>query len=778
MADIKIFANGALLDIDQEVNVSIQRYVFDFQNPASQGGDHTYSINLPATRTNMEALGGAMVVDPGTTRKFTSQQDIQMEIHVDGLRVFAGTPEIERAGLEDGYDITIYSTNIDWVARISDKSIRDLTTLGTTPFTGYKTYGAPIEPVGAMRMQDYWGLTNTQTHLVFPLVAYGNYPRLGGLASGITANKIDEISWEDVAPCVFSANVFKAILNEAGLQISGGILDDPDFNLDYTPFTGDGRIPWNWGLLARANLTNAAYQYEYIPFPPSDNSDFAYNGARVWRLRTAVENWDYSDSYFITSPDEQYIVPTDGEYRFIIDLDLVLHKGLDGGIPSAGYDHERTALAIVIVSDDTDEYDAMRDSIADYIYVPTAAVVSDPNVIAFWDFGTGYSESPYTLQPFTNTGTYSQSVTGTPGTPGATLDGSGTLHLEINAVGLSRGMRVEFWIVSQDAVLDPINDQTFLAVTQEVDVKNTSAPDLLQVAQCLPDISQVDFIMSLVTAYNLKFAVDIERKVIRFQTLDQFHRSNQFARDWTGSCDDHQTPSRPVPIFAKSTLRWARDNNDKIATLFDASRFDATEQDGSIYADQSEEVIEVQVFAATFEREFYFKSLFGASPVNRIIVPCMASESQLNTPQGDIEWDYSYTPRLLKDAGMQPGSWIFHGVTYTEYPAARFSFSESGNQVLSFADNAGCMVRGAGLVQLSQYPSIGLWQRFWKRFFVLRRLSHIQEVSVRLTASEFALLDVADPIVVNGKAYWLYAFVDGFEPAQEGVMRIDLLRQV
>lgn len=777
MADIKILANGVALDIGDKVSPVIQRYIFDFQNPASQGGDHTYTISLPATRTNMEAFGGAFMVDVGTTRKFTSVQQIRMEIIVDGLKVMTGTPVIERAGPQ-GYDITIYSTNIDWVQRISDKSIRDLTTLGESPFTGYKTYSAPIEPPSPLRMQDYGALDRADTHLRFPLVAYGNYPRLGGLAKGLAANKIDDLSWEDVPPSIYIADVFKAILAEVGLRSVGGIFNDQDFMESLMPFVGDGGIPWNWGLLARANTTNAAYQYERIVVPPtSDNSDFQFTGGRFWRLKTGSENWDYSDSYFITSPDEQYIVPTDGQYRLAIDLDVVLRKGLEGGLPAAGYDHNRTAIAIVVVSDDSDELDATKQSIADYIYISSVSVVSDPNVVAFWDFGTNYAESPYTLLPFSTTGTYSQSITGTPGTPGAELNGSGTLSLLIENVGLSRGMRIEFWLVSQDAVLDFITDQYVLANTQELDIKNTSSPDLLQLAQCLPDITQHDLIMSVVTAFNLKFTVNPDRMTIRFDTFNDFYRPNEFAEDWTVSCDDSTAPSRPVPRKSTTVIRWARDTNDKIASQFDASRFDSTDTDSSINADEGEETIEVMAFAATFEREFYFKSLFGASPQNRVIVPCMASDSQLNTPQGEIEWEFGYMPRLLKYIGLQPASWSFHGVAYTEYPAARFSFDENGGRSLAFQDNAGVVIRGAGLVA-SPYQSPGLFVAFWRRFLIVRRLSHIQEMVVRITPADFAMMDVSIPVVVNGKAYWLYSFVDGFEPATDQPIRIDLLRQV
>jgi hypothetical protein len=404
------------------------------------------------------------------------------------------------------------------------------------------------------------------------------------------------------------------------------------------------------------------------------------------------------------------------------------------------------------------------------------SVVSDPNVIAFYDFGTNYQESPVTLLPFTVGGTYSQAQTGIAGNPGARLDGSGTVEMLIDNVSLAAGTRVEFWLISQFNITDPIGNQDFTFDAYELDIKETSFPDLLKPALVLPDISQFDYFKWLVTAFNLCFTVDQDKRLIRIDTRNRFYQTNDFAADWTSKGSDIDTTSRPVPFYQTSAFSWAKDDADQLGRLFGLDRFNHTETSASRFAINDKEVIEVG-FSPTFERQFSFVGFSGVAPAFRFVtVPCMASEAQLNTPQGEIEWDYNYRPRLLRYAGLQDGNWTHDNTTLTQYPAARFSFSEIGAGSLCFEGSQGLIVKQAGIVP-SAFQQQGLYKSFWEKFFFLRKFGHIQEVSVYLNPLDFASMDVSKPILFHGIHYWLYAFVDVFDPISDHEMRIDLIRQ-
>lgn len=782
MALLEVRINGEAADIGnpQDFRIIISRSLFNFEKPTSQEGDYTYDMVFPATKTNARIFGPHLV-DVGAVRKFVSVQSMEAEIYADGRRIFIGTPivDIVGAGSKGGYRVVMYSRNIDWVAQLQSKSLRDIQSLDDVPFTGSRFYGAPHEPVSPLRQEDIWLLGQLDTVVQFPPVAYGNYFQSGSTLTGLLANKVEDIQWQDIAPCAYVPRVVKAMFEDIGYKLAGGFFDSVDAQDLITAYTGDSPPRWNWGLLARASVSNTPYTYEQTFVPAADNSDFVVNDATFWIIRSGTENWDYSESYFQSSPDEQYLTPVSGSYRISIDTgNLTLSKGLEGGlvIPPA-YDFERTAIAVVIIPSDADELLELQESIADYIRIGTVTVVSDSNIIAFYDFGTGYSESPYTLLPFTTGGTYSQSVTGIPGTAGASLDGSGTVTLQIENVQLPQNTRLAFWLISQFPQLDPVSGQEFTFDAYELDIKETSYPDLLQVAPLLPDMSQFDYLKSRIMEFNLCFSVDPERKVIRFETRDRFYRNNQFAQDFTANGSDIDTASRPVPFYQTSKLKWAEDESDALLSTFGTSHFSHDELSGSVFAIQESEVIE-SLFAPTYEREFTFKNIGGGAPLlSRVIFPCMASDSQLNTQQQDIQWEYNYRPRILRYIGMQPGYWKYEGGVLSEYPAARFSFSETGGNSLAFSDGAGRFIRNGGAI-VTAVQNDALYRRFWAKFYRIRYTAHIQEVSVYLDPHDFASMDVSVPVLFHGIHYWLYAFVDGFDPVNPGVVRIDLLRQV
>jgi len=780
MTDLKIWINNQLADIgnQEDFNLLIKRQVMDFSNPTGQGGDHTYDVTFPPTKRN-ELIFGPNLAEVGAVKKFRSIAPVTVEIFADGLRIFRGIVVVKRASRQDGFTVVMYSDDIDWASVIQNKSLRDLQTLADIPFTGSRIYGIPIEPPSPLRQQDIWPLTADDISVCFPLIAYGNYPSLSGLATGLTANNIADIKWIEINPCVYVVHVIRAIFEEVGFSLAGGFFDTAEAKKHGTAYTGDTPPAWNWGLLARANASNTPYTYSADIFPPLFNFDFQLFGAYFWRLVTGTENWDYSDSYFQASPPEQYVVPVSGTYEFNLELgNVTLFKALSGpNAPVTPYDWLRTAVAIVIVPADPSELLALQQSVGEYLSDQTVTVVSNENVIAFYDFGTGYQESPYTLLPFTVGGTYSQIQTGIAGNPGAQLDGTGTVELTISDVQLAQGMRVEFWLISQYALLDPIGNQNYTADAYVIDIRETSFSNELEVAPLLPDMTQFDYVKSVVTAFNLKFSVDPVRRVVRFDTFDNFYRNNQFARNWTALGSDSQTPSRPVPFYQSSVLRWSNDESDALLTRFGASQFQIDQENDSVYAIRSKETIEVSSFSPIYEREYSFRLLLTFAPLNKLIIPCMASDTQLNTPQGEVSWEYNYRPRMIKNIGLVPGYWSYEGGTLSEYPAARFSFDETGGQSLAFGQDAGRLVRGNGVITTT-VQNDGLFQAYWRKFFAMRPLAHLQEVVVSMNAQEFSESDPSVPILFHGIHYWVYAYVDAFDPISQGNIRIELLRQV
>lgn len=784
MVDLQVFVNGERAEIGSvsDFKLILTKVFQSASAPTVQEADHSYEITFPYTKKNA-LIFGSNLADVGTTRKFNGIAPFECYVIADGVRIFNGILTLNKAGMNIGFAVTLFGDNIQWVQLFSDKSLRDIQSLPDCPFTGDRIYGEPHEPVGALKQRDIWPLTADETIVWFPLVAYGNYPSSTGTGTGLQANFIDDVHWLDVPPAMYIVPIIKAMFKDVGYRLAGGWLDTAEAKKLIIAYTGDTAPRWNWGLLARANVSNNSYDYNAIIFPSANvNYDFTILRAHFWRLVAGSENWDYSDSYFDVSPPQQYIVPVDGSYRFHISTgNVTLTKDLSGTLPNpTPYDYLRTAIALVIVPDDSDELLALQTSIAEYIGLASVAVVSDPNVIAFYDFGTGYQSSPVTLAPFTTGGTYSQVQTGTAGTPGATLDGTGTVTIEISDVSLTKAMRVSAWLVSQYAIFDPVTNQTITFDAYELDIKETSYPDELELAPLLPDMPQINLFRDIMAMHDLCYSVDQQRKIIRIETWDEFYRDNQLALDWTSKGDDSRTPSMPMPFYQTSKLQWSADDADHLHASLGVLQWTHTETNAGTHAIRSTEIIEPSNFAPTFDREFKVKIYFGTSTAGRLIIPCMASDSQLNTPQNEVEWDFNYKPRILKAIGMQAGDWDYMGGHLTEYPAARFSFDETiiGNEpALPFSSNSGRLIKGNGAI-VSPIQNRGLFEAHWKRFFAMRPFAHVQEVEVLLNAYDFASIDPSLPILFHGIHYWIYDFIDGFDPVQQFPMKIALLRQV
>ena len=139
--DFKVLINDEPADIGNpaDFNIVIHRELLDFANPTSQGGDHTYDVLFPPTKRNASIFGPA-TADYRTSQKFRSVQSLKIAIYSNGQRIFDGVPVVKSASTDNGYRVTMFGNDIDWVSLLDSRSLRALD-LPASPFTGSRIYG-------------------------------------------------------------------------------------------------------------------------------------------------------------------------------------------------------------------------------------------------------------------------------------------------------------------------------------------------------------------------------------------------------------------------------------------------------------------------------------------------------------------------------------------------------------------------------------------------------------------------------------------------------------
>ena len=268
----ELYINGELVDLPGEnaLPVRLKTIVTDSNNPDARGGTFTYTIRIPLTSRNaqvFEHIDDLQVIDT-----FNRGYHYVVDYFVDSFLELSGRLVV-RGVAPDGYvEGEIYSDDIAWATQIDDKSLRDIKSLGSIPFTGV---------LGTYTFNHYLGLDIDATPLQFPMVSYGNY-FYGLAAEGVVSNQVYEQAFDDFPPSVYYLRVFKAIFQDIGWTVKGKIFDDPELRTYVLPYVGQQAYRWNWRTMGYASWK---YYDNLTPVEVYQNFSLAYQGGA-----TAADN--------------------------------------------------------------------------------------------------------------------------------------------------------------------------------------------------------------------------------------------------------------------------------------------------------------------------------------------------------------------------------------------------------------------------------------------------------------------------------------------------------
>lgn len=707
---MKISVNNKEIDYFNRSNFPFVLFLDSFfpSQLNERGGEKTYTVQLPNTSKNTLVFG---LNDYQTNFEFYSNIDYNCIVEDNNETLFKGKITINSYD-KDIIECSFISFSINWISLIGQRRLRDIESFADYAFIGINT------------IIDNWDaqIVNEETHssnfdVCFPLVAYGNFyvPYLeqnrkyidtsdtrvltglmpsftynnGGsdvVAPGVPNNNADtsHFEFEDFPPCFYVANIVKKLFEDIGYFVSGTWINDSETRKLILPVTGLDDVFYNW-----QTLCDYTYESTNISTVISDQTNYQINsfGRQLIEIGFTAGN-QYAvgytaptskiDSFLINDKGfnfanplifNDFFVPEDGDYEFTYEYDLdILNWGLSAEVfPLLGF-----------------------------FLIETT---TQPDLIESIEKLTFTAPITYTINPFASkclidnnspadTFTRIYFTAGLIGLQNVT--GSKTFQTT-----LKRGqiVRLQFLTTNFPATL---LTQNYTFNSLNLSVKNISGDIDFKIAKNLPDMSQIDFIKSLIAMFNLYFTVDEVNKAIYFEKRDNFYLPKNNNLDLTKYCSLKNARKTPNDIPKRYRFKYSSDTSDFLVNLNPiASNFDKTNDYKTLQEDQ---IIETK-FSDTRMQRFNFvvnvnkaSTQYTVSEFFRprmaelltIEIPMIADEEHYNCPCSGPDfatWTYNYVPRILKINGFHDfgvvGLWL--RTTIPDFPlnesmVQRFTF--------------------------------------------------------------------------------------------------------
>lgn len=517
-------------------------------------------------------------------------------------------------------------------------------------------------------------------------------------------NMIQELELEDIPPCVNIKKTIEGIFDTAGWRVNSPFMESDKFKNLYLTYSGKDDPSWNWGIISRTEILDTN-----IPISTgSPYYAFSYNGfytAHIISFIDSEESVDYFNSY---SEIDGYVAPRNGKYNINIEItgstDIEFVNTIFGPIPD-----QRNIIYLAKRSNKLgpDDFEQTNNALTGVIDVLTAGTTNitsnlqqNENIIFYVDTNwynasqngyTGNTTFPYIVPTTgaTNFGTY----TGTDGpvvnskslrTDSAQVLPAATPHqyryfFSANVdFKLKKGERIKLsnsiggYNIS---LLSESNIENISAQINYIENEDGSEPEMyLRPENMMPDMSQVDFLKSVLIAFNMYSVSDQENKTIFFDTRDQFILPSHFSLDFSEKEYDDLSIYQ-IDISKNYTFSWLKDekdiwtrsqNNVQDGTFFSYGDGEYSFSVEQINAQGDEKIIPLK-FGYCAER--IYNSLISGTG-SSLFIPTMMSKDQEMIPQRNVNWTFDYIPKIIEWNGMRSGRFIFDEEMQSTYPYA------------------------------------------------------------------------------------------------------------
>lgn len=643
-------------------------------------------------------------------------------------------------------------------------------------------------------------------------------------------------SFQDYPPCFLVTWILKAMFQDAGYALAGSWIEDERVNKLCQPYTSDRDPIWNWERMGAMSATSV---------PPAPFSDQAqqvnikftgeYTGlVNGYNIHTDPGDKFYDRFYtfnFASFPNNYPLTPPNVfdswtvlynvlqyEWRSLdLSLSIYTTPGKEWSIITIPVDGVYTFNYSFIVEANLPAGDVIRQGLTQRSFGCTRFTGEIPSNLCFGKTvdDTQINEN---LLYFTR-------LTGVP---------NGTAFADEFTVELKKGDRLVFWLglatfyrlfetenvyinphvlpyasppssfasqlTGNPALLGDMLVDTYLSIRElyisasVVDLPTTPERDRfgydLKVAQNLPDISQIDYLKSFLSLFNLYLYIDEKAKVVYLEPGGEFFMPKSTAYDITEKTNRSTFVQSPPDISRIYKYVWKKDTSDEVTKRF-GGNYDLTFDTEVSQATGTAE-IDSGIFASTELRPFAVIRSQNINDfvnpnyvtINELRVPHMASADDLKTALNETRSpSYAYQPRLLQLDQVIPFSNDPNdgmNCVYFDLNNIPLGFQNQSTKLRWFIQldfNSNPLWAGQPYtIPLGWSGDDGLQNQYYKSYYYDLSKGYEAEAEVLMTAFDYRQMQINRPIMYDGVIFYLKE-ISGFDPTQPQRIRVKLIKK-
>jgi len=526
---------------------------------------------------------------------------------------------------------------------------------------------------------------------------------------------LQELEMEDVPPSINLKKTLDTVFSNVGWKIQSSFLDSEKFKSLYMTYSGKKDPAWNWGTLANLSLSGSGQLVRNNP------AEYYRFGNGLFSLNTYMINFmnqsdtvDYLGSY---DNNRGFIVPKTGTYNFVNRISgtsqFIFSTTNTGssGVPDQPDSINLIYLAKRINSGGVDEFELQDDGngvincLTATTGNQTANLQQNESIVFYCDANwfnmsgfPGNTTSPYQIP--LNTNNFGTGVPNDFTLNSVTLRTIGSqtyvplsgffkysyvLDVDFD-IKLTKGEKLKYstamggWNMSPSYLSTNSTGITLSTEIRYILNQDGTEPDTELLPQkMMPEMSQIDYVKSIINSFNLYSLTDSKNKSVYFEPRDTFIIPSQLSLDFTNK-EFLEFKQTPLDLSKFYTFGWGEDTNDSWSEPIDINngvQLWNSRGDGTFYKTIDQDNADGQYTVSSkigfaSERRYHSHVVgYGVSPSStKINIPTMGKEDQFYTPQRNVNWTFDYMPKIVEWRGMKDGAFIFDEQVQPKYPYA------------------------------------------------------------------------------------------------------------
>jgi hypothetical protein len=218
----ELIIGGYSIDTIEDLDINITKEVYNIDDPSKRQSDFSKSVDIPGSKANDFVFKSLFDVNFSIRNSdqlnpdFNPTKKASCIYYQDTLQQISGYCQLNEIKVLNNdqvtYSITIYGKNIDIFSKLSDKTLNDLTTLGTATWNDTE-------------IVDSWTATFDSTiKLTYPMLDRG----LSRYGRNTDANYNLSYNYNAFKPFIYVKHLVNAIFDEAGVSLEVASFFDTD----------------------------------------------------------------------------------------------------------------------------------------------------------------------------------------------------------------------------------------------------------------------------------------------------------------------------------------------------------------------------------------------------------------------------------------------------------------------------------------------------------------------------------------------------------------------